>query len=241
MDIACPAMLAEAWPDMCRAVDHYCERTSAAFGSEPVNAVTNFAFPTGATVLWLRHGTSVIAGRGFIMALILAMAAVGFGSLLFHVIGTRWTEWADVIPIVVFILLYLWFVMTYLFGLSVILKVAILVMFLVATLYLEAGVPGDVLWGGALFVPTILVFMTIGTLLKRRGHPAGAAMLTAMAVFFCAYFFRSLDHAICDAFPLGTHFMWHLLNALLLFLLTRLAILHGSTGATQQELVRQAF
>jgi hypothetical protein len=241
MGIACPAMLADSWPDMCRAVDHYCERTSAAFDSEPVNAVTNFAFPIGATILWLRHGKSVIAGRGLIIALILAMAIVGFGSLLFHVVGTRWTEWGDVIPILVFILLYLWFVLTYLFGLSVILKSAILLMFFVATIYLEVGVPGDVLWGGALFVPTILVFLAIGTLLKRRGHPAGTAMLAAMAVFFCAYFFRSLDHAICDAFPLGTHFMWHLLNAWLLFLLIRLAILHCSTGTARQGLERRAF
>jgi hypothetical protein len=241
MDIACPAILADSWPDMCRAVDHYCERTSAAFDSEPVNAVTNFAFPIGATILWLRHGKSMIAGRGLIIALILAMAIVGFGSLLFHVVGTRWTEWGDVIPILVFILLYLWFVLTYLFGLSVILKSAILSMFFVATIYLEAGVPGGVLWGGALFVPTILVFLTIGMLLKRRRHPAGAQMLAAMAVFFCAYFFRSLDHAICDAFPLGTHFMWHLLNALLLFLLIRLAILHCSTGTARQGLVRRAF
>jgi hypothetical protein len=228
MDLACPAMLAESWPDMCRAVDHYCERTSAAFDAEPVNAVTNFAFPIGAAILWLRYGKrSMMAGRGLIITLILAMAIVGFGSLLFHVVGTRWAEWGDVIPILGFILLYLWFVLTYLVGLPAILKIAILAIFFIATVYLEAGVPGDVLWGGALFIPTILVFITIGVVLKRRGHPAGSAMLAAMAVFFCAYFFRSLDHAICDAFPLGTHFMWHLLNATLLFLLIRLATVHS--------------
>lgn len=227
VDLACPVMIAESWPDMCRAVDHYCERTSAAFDAEPVNAVTNFAFPIGAAILWLRYGKRpMIAGRGLIVTLILAMAIVGFGSLLFHVVGTRWAEWGDVIPILVFILLYLWFVLTYLLDLSAIFRIAILAMFFAATFYLEAEVPGDVLWGGALFAPTILVFITIGVVLKRRGHPAGSAMLAAMAVFFCAYFFRSLDHAICDAFPFGTHFMWHLLNAVLLFLLIRLAVVH---------------
>jgi hypothetical protein len=229
MDLACPAVLADSWPDMCRAVDHYCERTSAAFDAEPVNAVTNFAFPIGAAILWLRYGNRpVMAGRGLVIALILAMAVVGFGSLLFHIVGTRWAEWGDVIPILVFILLYLWFVLTYLFDLPVLLKIAILTIFFIATFYLEAAVPGDVLWGGALFVPTILVFITIGIVLKRSHHPAGSPMLVAMAAFFCAYFFRSLDHAICEAFPLGTHFLWHLLNATLLFMLIRLAVLHSS-------------
>jgi hypothetical protein len=241
MDIACPAMLADSWPDMCRAVDHYCERTSAAFDAEPVNAITNFAFPIGAAILWLRNGRAVIAGRGLIIALILAMAMVGFGSLLFHIVGTRWAEWGDVIPILVFILLYLWFVLTYLFETSAVPKVTILAIFFVATLYLEAAVPGDVLWGGALFIPTFLVFLVVGVVLKRRGHPAGAAMLAAMAIFFCAYFFRSFDHAICDSFPLGSHFMWHLLNALLLFLLVRLALVHCSTETAWRALVRRAF
>lgn len=240
MDLACPSLFADSWPDMCRAVDHYCERTSAAFDAEPVNAVTNLAFPLGATILWLNYRRTAAMRRGIIIALILAMAMVGFGSLLFHVVGTRWTEWGDVIPILVFILLYLWFVLTDLFGLPVLPKIVILAAFFIATIYLEAAVPGDVLWGGALFVPTILTFVIFGIVLRRRGHPAGLAMLAAMAVFLCAYFFRSLDHAICDAFPLGTHFMWHLLNATLLFMLIRLSVRHGSAGAKPFDARRAA-
>ncbi|HEX6118303.1 MAG TPA: ceramidase domain-containing protein [Dongiaceae bacterium] len=242
MDIACPAVFAESWPAMCRAVDHYCERTSPAFDAEPVNALTNLAFPIGAAILWLRRKQRPsVVGSGLIAALIAAMAAVGFGSLLFHVLGTRWAEWGDVVPILVFILLYLWFVLTHLLGLSTVPKAIILAVFFVATFYLEAAVPGDVLWGGALFVPTILVFITAGAVLKMRGHPAGMPMLAAMAVFLCAYFFRSLDHAICGAFPLGSHFMWHLLNALLLFLLIRLAVVHGAARGTPKTEPRRAF
>lgn len=226
MDLACPAIFADAWPDMCRAVDHYCERTSAAFDAELVNALTNLAFPIGAVLLWFQRDRKGRSGRGMITALVIAMAAVGFGSLLFHVVGTRWAEWADVIPILVFILLYLWFVLTHLFGWPAWAKAAFLATFFLATFYLEAAVPGTFLWGGALFLPTLLSFITIGVVLKWRGHPAGNAMLGAVLVFLCAYFFRSLDHAICDAFPLGTHFLWHLLNALLLFLLIRLAMRH---------------
>ena len=32
---------------------------------------------------------------------------------------------------------------------------------------------------------------------------------------------RSIDNAVCDAFPIGTHFLWHLLAALVLYLFGR--------------------
>jgi hypothetical protein len=50
-------------------------------------------------------------------------------------------------------------------------------------------------------------------------------MLGAIAVFFAAYTARSTDMPVCNDFSLGTHFLWHLLNATLLYLLVRLAIL----------------
>lgn len=225
MDLTCPALLADSIPGMCRAVDHYCERTTPAFDAELVNALTNLAFPLGALILWkLYANRQLTEGGGLIKALIIAMAVVGFGSLLFHTVGTRWAEWADVIPILVFILLYLWFLLTYFFAWPAAPKAAALTLFFAATVTLEAMAPGDFLWGGALFIPTLVTFIGIGLTLHRRAHPAGDAMLAAMAVFLCAFAFRSLDIAICPSFPIGTHFLWHLLNAFLLFLLVRLAV-----------------
>ena len=58
----------------------YCERTGAGFWAEPVNAMTNLAF---------------------------LVAAVGVGSFLWHTFATPWAEWADVIPIGLFIAVFL--------------------------------------------------------------------------------------------------------------------------------------
>ena len=44
MSIACPDFIAALDPALCRAVDHYCERTGPALDAEPVNAITNAAF-----------------------------------------------------------------------------------------------------------------------------------------------------------------------------------------------------
>jgi hypothetical protein len=37
--------------------------------------------------------------------------------------------------------------------------------------------------------------------------------------------FRSIDQAVCASFPLGTHFLWHCLNGLVLYLLLRAALI----------------
>jgi hypothetical protein len=43
-------------------------------------------------------------------------------------------------------------------------------------------------------------------------------MLTAAGIFTLSLALRTVDDAACDRFPLGTHFVWHLLNATGLYL-----------------------
>ena len=82
MPIACPSLIGSSYPELCAAVDHYCERTSSAFDAEPVNALTNAAFLIGACIAWrIRSGRRGSEGR-LVIALILTMALVGLGSFL---------------------------------------------------------------------------------------------------------------------------------------------------------------
>ncbi|GGK46754.1 ceramidase domain-containing protein [Salinarimonas ramus] len=55
-------------------------------------------------------------------------------------------------------------------------------------------------------------------------HAAGTALLLAAATFALSLVFRSIDVAVCGWLPLGTHFLWHVLNAVVLFLCVRAAI-----------------
>src|SRR5712675_1920781 len=48
--------------------------------------------------------------------------------------------------------------------------------------------------------------------------------LPAGAIITCSLFLRTVDREACALFPLGTHFLWHLLNAMVLYLLLRSAI-----------------
>jgi Ceramidase len=236
MSIACPSLIGGQYPELCAAVDHYCERTSSAFDAEPLNALTNAAFLVAAWGAW--HFFSKHPSRsppGLVLALIATMALIGFGSFLFHTVATRWAEWGDVLPILLFMLLYLWLVLTLFFGWPIWLKLAALAVYFAATFYAEAAIPGDVLWGGALYLPTLFLMLVIGTVLYWRRLRGATAFLVAIIVFLLSFTARTLDAQVCTAFPVGTHFLWHLLNALLLYILVRTAIVHSAPRAARSQ------
>jgi hypothetical protein len=60
-----------------------------------------------------------------------------------------------------------------------------------------------------------------------RDAAVGNGILLAAGIFLLSLTFRTIDKAACASFPLGTHFLWHLLNALVLYVLLRTAILAG--------------
>ena len=86
-------------------IDSYCERLDPAFWAEPVNAVTNAAFLIAALVTALR-----LRGRALPVAWALTgiLATTGIGSFLFHTFARPWAGMADTLPILLFILAYLY-------------------------------------------------------------------------------------------------------------------------------------
>lgn len=200
--------------DWLAAVDGYCERTGPDYWSEPVNAVTNLAFLVAAVVMW---GRVRDAGSGMGRALCAVLAAIGVGSWLFHTHANRLTGLMDVLPIVLFILLYVFGASRDFLGLRPVWAGAATLAFLpyaALTVPLFARIPG--LGSSAGYAPVPLLILIYAALLWR-GHPATArGMALGALILTVSLTFRTLDAPVCDAFPLGTHFMWHLLNALML-------------------------
>ena len=60
--------------DWTRAIDAYCERTDASYWSEPINAVTNFAFIIAALIMF-RRTSGMISGQ--VLSVILIAIGVG--------------------------------------------------------------------------------------------------------------------------------------------------------------------
>ena len=200
-------------------VNFYCERASAAFWAEPVNALTNAGFLVAALaafVEWWRAG-----GRDMpVLALIAVMVLIGLGSFAFHTLATRGAVYLDVIPIAVFIYGYLALALRRFLELRCLPTIAILVGYIALSRLLAHLTPPGALNGSIDYLPALaalLIMLGFAPVTVRR------TVALAAAVFVISLAFRTADRAVCGTVPLGTHFIWHLLNAVVLFVLLRAA------------------
>ncbi|NDR59368.1 ceramidase domain-containing protein [Aliiruegeria sabulilitoris] len=197
-----------------RQVDGYCERTDFTYWSEPVNALTNAAFLIAAFLLWRR-----VRGQGlpFAVGMCVVLAAIGIGSYLFHTHATIWGAIADTTPIALFILLYIFAANRDFWNLSwpwALLATTGFFPFAALTLPLFQKLPFFEVSAGYWPVPLLIALYAIGL---RRRAPRTAGGLAFGAGILCASLgFRSVDEALCASFPLGTHFLWHILNGIML-------------------------
>lgn len=193
-------------------IDGYCERTGPGLWAEPVNALTNLAFILAAVIMLRRT-------RGHVMAqmLCLVLFSIGIGSALFHTFATLWAALADTLPIGIFILLYLYAVNRDIAGASGRVALGAVVLFFpyayLVVLVFDA-IPFLRISGFYWTVPLLL--LVYGLALQAR-HPAAArGLLIGAALLSLSIILRSLDEILCTALPLGTHFLWHCLNGLML-------------------------
>ena len=211
--------------DLTQSVDIYCERIGAAFWAEPVNAITNLAFLLAAFYGWrlARRRGEVGLATGLLIAL---AAIVGVGSFLFHTFAQRWAGMADVIPIGLFSLTFAFVSIRRFFRLPP-LAAGLAVLALVgafAAAWRFGALPA--MGGTTLYTPAVGFLVGMAVLLALLRHPAMWVMAAAALTFLASLYFRGLDHHICEDFPLGVHFLWHILNGLLFALLLRAAIVH---------------
>ncbi|MBC8048525.1 MAG: ceramidase domain-containing protein [Chitinophagales bacterium] len=236
----------------------YCERGSnPAFWAEPLNALTNFGFILAfAVALYaVLHRPKGEHGP-WMYFLIFTVFAIGVGSFLFHTLATPQAALADVIPISIFMLTYFAYAMRRFLNLHwalTILATAGFFAILQAAGELRCSggeidflrqVPafkGTRCLNGSLgYVPAFGAMGLIGGLLALKGHPAARWVLAAALAFAISLTFRTFDREWCRIFSIegraiGTHFIWHMLNSVTLFLLLMGAIRHGAYNRNRIE------
>jgi Ceramidase len=208
-------------------LDLYCERTDASFWSEPVNALSNVAFLIAAAFAfhrWRREGREDWTA----LALIAVVAAVGVGSFVFHTVATRAAVLADVIPIAVFIYGYLLLALVRFLHFRVIAAAAAVAIFAVCAQGLSALAPPRFLNGSVGYLPALAALIAVALAAGEQGTRRSLGL--AALVFAVSLGFRTADMAICPGFPLGSHFVWHVLNAVVLYVLLRAAIAGRRVG-----------
>lgn len=196
------------------AIDAYCERTGPDYWSEPVNALTNLAFLLAAAVMWGRlRGPGLAMGR----ALCAVLAVIGVGSWLFHTHATAWASTADVLPILAFILLYVFAASRDFLGLKpwqAGAATAAFIPYAALTVPLWQRVPG--LGSSAGYAPVPVLILLFAMLMRHRDPATARGLALGAGILILSLTFRTLDEPLCTAVPLGTHFMWHILNGLML-------------------------
>jgi hypothetical protein len=221
----------KAWPsrlskqieqpmDWSTPIDLYCERTDASLWAEPANALTNAAFliaAAAAFAAWRRAGERDWPA----LALIVVVTAVGLGSFIFHTVATRGAMLADVIPIAIFIYGYLLLALRRFLHLSAGVAIAIVVGYAAGARALSWLAPPRALNGSIGYLPALVAMVAMARVTHGRVR---RGLELAVMIFTVSLALRTIDLAACETFPVGTHFLWHLLNATVLYVLLRTAI-----------------
>ena len=229
--------------DWLAAIDIYCERTGPEFWAEPLNALSNLSFIGAALWGWVeakkRHRTDVMT-----VILIALAAMIGVGSFLFHTFANTWSELADVVPIWTFVLLFVLVAIHRIggvrpgrigIGLAVVVAVFALLFAFggdgadnqaiagqpeITHTHSHAEEPANTLLNGSeQYLPAVLALLAFAFLSHRKGHPIAPWVAAATATFMVSLTLRTLDMHLCAIWPLGTHFIWHLLNGTMIALL----------------------
>ena len=200
------------WSEAIDPIDLYCERTGAGLWSEPVNALTNLAFMLAAALLLRRMDTRTPAD---VRALAWLLALIGAGSLVFHTVAQRWASVLDIAFIAIFVVVFIQRALVRLHGLrsGAAMVATVGVIMLSAAIAVTVRIPA--LNGSELYLGPWLALIVLALTCPHR--QAARWLRATAALFAVSLVFRSADLALCEVFPLGTHFGWHLNNALVLW------------------------
>ncbi len=194
-----------------RQMDIYCERTDLTYWSEPINALTNLAFLIAAVFMWRR------VTDAFGRALCIILFSIGVGSYLFHTHATVWAVILDVVPILLYVLLYIFLANFRYWNLPLLLAIIATVAYFPYTALVGGGlglVPFFEI--SAQYWPLPILIAGYGLALSRKHPETGRGLLIGAAILTVSLTFRSIDETLCSLLPIGTHFMWHILNAIML-------------------------
>ncbi|MFK7840290.1 MAG: ceramidase domain-containing protein [Bdellovibrionales bacterium] len=206
-------------------IDIYCERLEPGLWAEPLNALTNGAFIiAGFLAVKYVHQKNALNWRsGFLIAMIFAM---GIGSSLFHTFATFWAMMSDVLPILAFQIAFIQFYAQRVMGMPCKWTFPLLGVFFLL-MYISMQLPREWLNGTLEYAPALIFVTGFGVYHYVTKQKEKWSLLATAALFAISMTLRSIDEMLCEIIPFGTHFLWHCLNAIVLYLSARAYILNA--------------
>jgi hypothetical protein len=203
-----------------------CERTTESLWSEPLNALSNLAFILVAVLIFRTYKNHQDLKGKWVWDLHVLTAlifTIGCCSLLFHTHPTPTTELMDVIPIVLFINLFFLSIIVRIGGTNVFQTIVCYLAFTGTSHILVSQFP-NAMNDSIGYLSSMMALVAIAIYLHLMRRPSSHQFLFAALIGVVSLFFRVIDNAVCELIPVGTHFLWHSLNALLLYVLMKQVI-----------------
>ena len=195
-----------------QSIDIYCERLDVGIWAEPINAVTNFAFILAAIIMWIRC-KNLVEGR--VLAFLLFL--IGCGSFLFHTFAQTWAAILDVTPILIFILTYIYAANRRFLVWSKRMSITGVILFLPYQ-FLVVSILSSIQFFGssAQYVPVAILIFFYSALLHKSKTNLSRELFVGATILSLSIFARTIDEPLCLIVSVGTHFIWHILNAIML-------------------------
>lgn len=200
-------------------VDLYCERAAPGLWAEPLNAATNVAFWIAGALLVVLLRRSRMANPLSVRLLPAWLLLVGAGSLAFHTLATVWAGWIDTGFILVFACAFVYAFVRHVTGWPAAISGLATLAFFIVSFAAKFWLPGYGLNGSEAYVPMLIALAAMTASLREQAE-AFRSFLLGTVLLCISIALRTVDQAVCENFASGTHFLWHLLNALILYLLT---------------------
>lgn len=197
----------------------YCEHTDFLI-REPINTITNAAFFISALLLWRfwRQQQQVNQQSDYSsLTLIVLLVGIGIGSTLWHATQTRWGGFLDVLFIQLFLLFYLG---SYFFYAAQWQRWKIFLavpLFIVGSFYFPQVWPLEFARSSAVYIPSLLIVSLFAVHQYSHHKKISRYLAIAAAVFTLSVTIRASEKYLCAYVPFGGHFMWHFLNAIVLY------------------------
>ena len=198
--------------DLFKPIDIYCERLDIGIWAEPINAVTNVAFILASIFMWLRC-KNLVEGR----ILSFLLFSIGSSSFLFHTFAQTWAAILDVTAILIFILAYIFVANRRFLAWSKMVSLIGVILFFPYQLLLASILSNIQFFGSSVQYISVAILIFIYSGLLRKTEPNLSRGLLIGATILClSIVFRIIDEPLCSILSVGTHFVWHILNAIML-------------------------
>jgi len=198
--------------DLSKPIDIYCERLDIGIWAEPINAVTNIAFILAAIIMWLRCKNLV---EGKILSFLLF--SIGCGSFLFHTYAQAWAALLDVTAILIFILTYIFLANRRFLAWSKMVSLIGVILFFPYQLLLASILSNIQFFGSSVqYIPVAILIFIYSGLLRKSEPNLSRGLFIGAAILCLSIISRTVDEPLCSILSVGTHFVWHILNAIML-------------------------